>query len=175
MNLLISATLPAFLRDRILACCSTAAICHLQRDFKPHFITFVTKFRRVLPDWPRDIVLSCCCHHHRWQYELYVAVVMPDHVHMILTPLIDQRRRQIFSLIDIMRGIKGSAARRINQQVGRHGAVWQEESFDQYCAARRGWMRRLSMFFRIRSGKGWSTTGDNIVGHGGGVGWMKRG
>jgi hypothetical protein len=24
---------------------------HLQRDFKPHFITFVTKFRWVLPDW----------------------------------------------------------------------------------------------------------------------------
>jgi REP element-mobilizing transposase RayT len=55
---------------------------------------------------------------------------MPDHVHMILTPLIDARRSQIFSLIEVMRGIKGAAARRINQRMGRHGAVWQEESFD---------------------------------------------
>ena len=103
---------------------------HLQRDFKPHFITFVTKLRWVLPDWARDIALSSCCHHHRRQYELYVAVVMPDHVHLILTPLIDDRRRQIFSLIEILRGIKGAAGRRINQRMDRDGAVWQEESFD---------------------------------------------
>ncbi len=103
---------------------------HLQRDFKPHFITFVTKSRWVLPEWARDIVMSSCRHDHRVQYELYVAVVMPDHVHMILTPLIDERRHQIFSLIEIMRGIKGASARAINQKLERHGAVWQEESFD---------------------------------------------
>jgi REP element-mobilizing transposase RayT len=103
---------------------------HLQRDFKPHFITFVTKFRWILPDWAREIVLSSCCHDHRRNYELYVAVVMPDHVHMILTPLVDERRREIVSLIDIMQGIKGASARKINLQMGRHGSVWQEESFD---------------------------------------------
>jgi len=58
------------------------------------------------------------------------AVVMPDHVHLILTPLIDERRKETFSLIEIMRGIKGAAGRRINQQMRRDGAVWQEESFD---------------------------------------------
>ena len=107
---------------------------HLQRDFKPHFITFVTKFRWTLPEWARDIVLSCCSHDHQKKYELHVAVAMPDHVHiiltLILTPLIDGRRSQIFSLIEIMRGIKGASGRRINQRTGMHGAVWQEESFD---------------------------------------------
>ena len=111
---------------------------HLQRDFKPHFITFVTKFRWVLPDWARDIALSSCCHDHRKQYELYVAVVMPDHVHLILTPLVDERRSRIFSLIEIMRGIKGAAAWKINQRVGRHGAVWQEESFDHVLRSTEG-------------------------------------
>jgi REP element-mobilizing transposase RayT len=108
---------------------------HLQRDFKPHFITFVTKFRWVLPDWARDIALSACCHEHRGRYELNVAVVMPDHVHMILTPLIDEKRSQMFSLIEIMRGMKGAAGRKINQRMGRHGAVWQEESFDHVLRA----------------------------------------
>jgi REP element-mobilizing transposase RayT len=103
---------------------------HLQRDFKPHFITFVTKFRWVLPDKARDVALASCCHDHRRGYELYVAIVMPDHVHLILTPLVDEKRGQIFSLIEIMQGIKGSAGREINQRMGRHGAVWQEESFD---------------------------------------------
>jgi REP element-mobilizing transposase RayT len=111
---------------------------HLQRDFKPHLITFVTKFRWTLPDWARDIALSSCCDDHRKLYELYVAVVMPDHVHMILTPLIDQRRDQIFSLIEIMRNIKGAAGRKINQRMGRHGAVWQEESFDHVLRSSEG-------------------------------------
>ncbi len=104
---------------------------HLQMDFKPHFITFVTKSRWVLPEWARDMVLSCCCHDHRKRYELHVAVVMPDHVHMILTPLIDAHRSQVFSLIEIRRGIKGASGRMINQRFGRHGAIWQEEPFDR--------------------------------------------
>jgi REP element-mobilizing transposase RayT len=111
---------------------------HLQRDFKPHLITFVTKFRWVLPDWARDITLASCCHDHRKKYELYVAVVMPDHVHIILTPLIDERRSEVFSLIEIMRGIKGSAGRKINQRMERQGAVWQEESFDHVLRSSEG-------------------------------------
>ncbi|MGA9542038.1 MAG: transposase [Candidatus Sulfotelmatobacter sp.] len=103
---------------------------HLQRDYKPHFITFVTKSRQVLPDWARDITLSCCLHDHGTRYSLHVAVVMPNHVHLILTPLTDQERLLIVSLIEIMRAIKGASARAINQRLRLHGAIWQEESFD---------------------------------------------
>jgi len=103
---------------------------HLQRDFKPHFITFVTKFRWTLPAWARDIVLSSCCHDHRKKYELYVAVVMPDHVHVIFTPLVDESGHEISSLVKIMQAIKGASGRAINHRLGRQGAVWQEESFD---------------------------------------------
>ena len=111
---------------------------HLQKDFSAHFITFVTKFRWILPSLARDLVLASCCHDHRRRYELYVALVMPDHVHLILTPLIDERRSRIFSLIEIMRDLKGAAARKINQQIGRHGAVWQEESFDHVLRSSEG-------------------------------------
>jgi putative transposase len=62
---------------------------HLQRDDKPHFITFVTKKRSILPPWARDIILECCKHDDEKKYELFAAVVMPDHVHLVLTPLID--------------------------------------------------------------------------------------
>ncbi len=55
---------------------------------------------------------------------------MPTHVHLILTPLTDQKRRLIVSLIETMRAIKGASARAINQRFRLHGAVWQEESFD---------------------------------------------
>jgi REP element-mobilizing transposase RayT len=104
---------------------------HLQRDYKPHFITFVTKLRWTLPEWARDIVLASCRHDHGIKYELHVAVVMPDHVHLILTPLTDEVRREVFSLMEIMRAIKGASAHLINRQLSKHGAVWQEESFDR--------------------------------------------
>jgi REP element-mobilizing transposase RayT len=111
---------------------------HLQQDFSPHFITFITKFRRILPPAARDIVFASCLHDHSKRHELYVAVVMPDHVHLILTPLIDQRRAQIFSLMEIMQAIKGASARAINQRMGRHGTVWQEESFDHVLRSSEG-------------------------------------
>ncbi len=103
---------------------------HLQKDFTPHFITFVTKLPWCLPPLARDLVLSSCCHDQRLWYELYVVVVMPDHAHLILTPFVDEQGREIYSLVEIMRNIKGASAHLINRQLRRQGPVWQEESFD---------------------------------------------
>jgi REP element-mobilizing transposase RayT len=104
---------------------------HMQRDCTPHFITFCTRFLRILPDWARDIVLGCCVYDHGRRYRLEVAVVMPDHVHVILTPSTDARRKTIISLIEIVQSMKGASARAINRHLRDHGAIWQEESFDR--------------------------------------------
>jgi REP element-mobilizing transposase RayT len=103
---------------------------HLQRDAKPHFVTFVTKNRRVLGGPARDIVLACCCHDHEKKYNLRVAIIMPDHAHIIFTPLIDESRRAVVSIAEIMKAIKGASAHAINRQFHRQGTLWQEESFD---------------------------------------------
>ncbi len=103
---------------------------HLQRDAKPHFITFVTKHRMVLPDWARDIVLNCCRHDDGIRYQLQAAVVMPDHAHLILTPGFDLARRIVVQLPEIMKAIKGASSHAINRHLDRAGAIWQEESFD---------------------------------------------
>jgi REP element-mobilizing transposase RayT len=103
---------------------------HLQRDYKPHFITFVTKRRRVLPDWARQTVLDCCTHDHCVKYNLRVVVVMPDHVHMILSPLTDKIRRTIYRLPEIMKAIKGTSSHAICRRLRNHETIWQEESFD---------------------------------------------
>jgi REP element-mobilizing transposase RayT len=104
---------------------------HMQRDYTSHFITFNTKFRETLPGWARDIVLDCCVHDHERRYRLRVAVVMPDHVHLILTPLIDESQRTITSLVEIMKAIKGVSSHVINRRAGKHSTIWQEESFDR--------------------------------------------
>jgi REP element-mobilizing transposase RayT len=88
---------------------------HLQRDAKPHFITCVTKHRAELPVWSRAIVLGCCTHDHDVRYDLHPAVVMPDHVHLILTPLVDPARMQVVPLPEIMKALKSTAAHIINR------------------------------------------------------------
>ncbi len=104
---------------------------HLQRDYKPHFLTFCTYHRWTLPDWARTIVLNSCTHNNQISFDLHAVVVMPDHVHIILTPLIDDRKTEIFSLAKITQPMKAISAHEINGRLGRHGRIWQEESFDR--------------------------------------------
>jgi len=54
---------------------------------------------------------------------------MPDHVHMVFTPLRDEAGNT-FGLAEIMNGIKSASAHRINKTLNRRGHVWQDESFD---------------------------------------------
>jgi len=56
---------------------------------------------------------------------------MPDHVHLVLTPLINRYRHEIVSLVEIMQAIKSATAHQINKSSGKRGLVWQEESFDR--------------------------------------------
>lgn len=55
---------------------------------------------------------------------------MPDHVHVIFTPLVNAERREFYSLAQIMCRMKGASGQLINQQLNRIGRVWQTESFD---------------------------------------------
>jgi REP element-mobilizing transposase RayT len=103
---------------------------HLQRDYKPHFLTFCADHRWILPEQARSIVLECCLHDHRTKIDLQIVVVMPDHVHLIFTPLVNQQAMEVFSLAEITDSIKGASAHKINRILGRKGRVWQPESFD---------------------------------------------
>ena len=103
---------------------------HLQCDDKQHFITFCTDHRWVLPARVRSIVLECCLHDNSVKFDLRVAVVMPDHVHIIFTPLVNDHVMEVYSLAEIMNAIKGASAHKINQALGRRGRLWQPESFD---------------------------------------------
>jgi REP element-mobilizing transposase RayT len=103
---------------------------HIQVDWKTHFITFATHKRAPLPSWARDIVLSACRHHDGKSYDLIAAVIMPDHVHLIVVPLTDEEKNCVVRLFSVTRSIKGYSAREINKRLGRKGQVWQDESFD---------------------------------------------
>ena len=54
---------------------------------------------------------------------------MPDHVHLMFTPLYDGD--SLYSVAEIMQGIKSASAHSINRLLSRSGQVWQRESFDR--------------------------------------------
>lgn len=58
------------------------------------------------------------------RYRLGEWVVMPNHVHVLLTPL------EGFKLVDILHSWTSFTAHEICRLLGREGAVWQHESYD---------------------------------------------
>jgi REP element-mobilizing transposase RayT len=67
---------------------------------------------------------------------LHAFVVMPNHVHLLITPS--------RLLCEVTKWIKGASARRANEFLGRTGSpFWQDESFDH-------WARSGAQFEKIR-------------------------
>src|ERR1700731_2937467 len=55
----------------------------------PSSLSSSTHHRWILPPHARTIVLECCTWRNGTHLNLHGAVVMPDHVHLIFTPLYD--------------------------------------------------------------------------------------
>jgi REP element-mobilizing transposase RayT len=65
------------------------------------------------------------------KFHLHSAVIMRNHVHLLLTPLRKKGTDDSFTLAEITKGIKGASSRRINQLLQKTGSIWQDESFDR--------------------------------------------
>lgn len=63
------------------------------------------------------------------RYELASYVVMPNHVHAIVRPLLDATDGD--ALETVLKSWKGFTARQINCRLGRQGQLWQREGFDR--------------------------------------------
>jgi REP element-mobilizing transposase RayT len=114
---------------------------HLQKADAAVFVTFCTA-RRILPEPARDLVLSHCLREAglrplaaeggrptQARIHLFAVVVMPDHVHLLLSALRDEDGWP-FALVDILQCMKSATAHRINKLLHTSGPVWEEESFD---------------------------------------------
>jgi len=69
-----------------------------------------------------EIVESTLVHFQGDRFALHAWVVMPDHVHAVVTP-------RTKTLAEIVRSWKSFSAHQINKVRGRKGRVWQVESF----------------------------------------------
>jgi hypothetical protein len=66
--------------------------------------------------------MDCCLHDNDVKMSLYVSVVMRDHVHMIFTPLINQKTQEIHSLANIMDAVKGGFLAQDQSHLGKEGS-----------------------------------------------------
>lgn len=105
-------------------------------------MTFSTRNHRQLAAHERDIVLQSIIHgaaHN--QYELYIACVMPDHVHLLFEPQVKEQGDDggtiFWSLTEILQAIKSTTAHRINKTAATQGALWEKESFDRIIRSER--------------------------------------
>ena len=63
-------------------------------------------------------------------YSLHTCCIMPNHVHMVFTPLL-RTSDEYYSLASIMGSLKGYTAREANALLERKGQFWQHESYDR--------------------------------------------
>ena len=83
------------------------------------------------------IVEKSLTHFQGDRYGLHAWVVMPNHVHAVLTPSKDHQ------LPDILHSWKSFTASRVNRLLGRSGRLWQRESFDHVVRSRESLLKLI--------------------------------
>jgi len=104
---------------------------HLHRDYH---LRFVERFEKWLDAGygscvlasaaHRQVVVDALQHFNRHRYVLGEWVVMPNHVHVIVTPLAGH------DVSSILKSWKSFTGHELNRRLGRQGPFWQTESFD---------------------------------------------
>jgi len=72
----------------------------------------------------RRLVTDALGHFVDARYVLRDWVVMPNHVHVIVTPIAD------YTISEVLHSWKSYTAVKIHRLLGRSGVLWQKESFD---------------------------------------------
>ena len=102
---------------------------HYQKHGSSIFVTFRKLIKEPFTNPARQLIFEHCLHDHGKKFSLHGAVVMPDHVHLLLTPLPDESGWP-FSLPIILKSVKGASSRSVNKVMHTSGPVWLDESFD---------------------------------------------
>jgi REP-associated tyrosine transposase len=99
---------------------------HWRPEGAIYFVTWrVHKNQTELTPPERSLVYSAIQHFDGQRYRLFAAVVMNDHVHVLVQP------KEGFELQSLVHSWKSFSANRMQKNGTRKGAVWQDEYFDR--------------------------------------------
>ena len=113
---------------------------HWELEGSTYFITFRVACGSLDADERRAVLEHIRSGDGRF-YHLAAAMVMPDHVHLLLRPAPG------VSLECISKGIKGPAARTINKRRGTKGRLWQDERWDRIVRDQEEFEEKLRYMF----------------------------
>lgn len=102
---------------------------HWQYGGSSYFVTF-RLLTGTLDPGERDLVLDACRHWDGERMELHAACIMPDHVHLVLSPF-EKSPGEWYTLSELLHSIKSFTAHEIARDRGEPGQVWQDESYDR--------------------------------------------
>jgi REP element-mobilizing transposase RayT len=103
---------------------------HIEKPGGTYFVTFRTIDNLTLSPEAKSVILNHCLFDNGRKIQLHAVVVMPNHVHLLFTPL-QKTADEWFSLAEIMNGIKGASSHSVNRLLQRRGTLWLDESFDR--------------------------------------------
>ena len=103
---------------------------HWQEPGKVYFITWRCIKERTIRPEERTIVMEALRHWDGVKWLVYVAVVLPDHVHILAQPL-PRGEGGAFDLAEIIHSVKSFSSQKINRLVGNSGSLWQDERYDR--------------------------------------------
>jgi putative transposase len=96
-----------------------------------------------------NLIVENIFHHAGQKFRLWAFVAMPNHVHLLLEPLTIRKNLgtelnddDFVALSRTTHALKSYTAKRANSVLNRHGAFWQEESYDH-------WVRDEKEFSRV--------------------------
>jgi REP element-mobilizing transposase RayT len=136
----------------------------LKHNPPPHTVEQAQEFWRLFPgrfhrwldaghgacvlDAPavRKLLYEVLRHFDGERYRLGAHVVMPNHVHAVVSPL------NGFELSAILHAWKSYSSNKINALAGRRGALWQQESFDHIVRSS-GQLERIETYIRANPEK----------------------
>jgi shikimate dehydrogenase len=107
---------------------------HWQSPCGVYFVTFHTNGDLHLSEDEREIVLNACKFWDGKRITLHIAVVMPNHVHLFVQPLLldpNDESKGCFSLSEVLHSIKSFSAQEISRLRERKGQLWLHESYDR--------------------------------------------
>ena len=128
---------------------------HWEEPGATYFVTFRRHADAGIDLTARDvapIIIGALHHFDDDRYWLYDYTVMPDHVHVILKPVVRDGGAEL--LWRILQSLKAWTARRINETTGRSGPVWQHESYDHIIRNQADYEGKAGYIFQNPCAKG---------------------
>ena len=121
---------------------------HWEDPGATYFITFNLERPPVVDLTRPDIaalVVSALRHFDGDRYLLFVYTVMPDHVHCILKPAVQDGKS--LRLAGVTHSIKSWLAHEINGRLNRTGTLWQDESQDHIIRSEEDFREKADYIF----------------------------